>query len=268
MAAKPSRRPTANTTKARKCYQEYQPLPDFHGRRPVVGSWIVNGFACGVGIREDSGPITRNTSRFLPHLFPDHTFRQASHGGSETERSIILSAGRPALGSHARRVSFRRNRSMAYPGIDSRQRPGRQSVPGSGFGGFRALGSEFVSGMGVRSHRKLPAVQLPPDRGQPLVAGNSVGTELLESSLFLAKEERSVGPQFPGRGRVDQGARIVGAHLEEDADLELTQRLAVEGPVQVIEAVAPDDRVDSDRRALAEDVDEELRRWGLPFSSP
>lgn len=52
-----------------RIYQEYHPLPDFHGRRPVVGSWIVNGFACGVGIREDSGPITRNTSRFLPHLF-------------------------------------------------------------------------------------------------------------------------------------------------------------------------------------------------------
>jgi glutathionylspermidine synthase len=49
-------------------YQEFHPLPDFGGRHPVVGSWIVNGNACGLGIREDAGLITRNTSRFLPHL--------------------------------------------------------------------------------------------------------------------------------------------------------------------------------------------------------
>ncbi len=50
-------------------YQEFHPLPSFDGRYPVIGSWIVNGYACGMGIREDDGLITRNTSRFLPHLF-------------------------------------------------------------------------------------------------------------------------------------------------------------------------------------------------------
>lgn len=50
-------------------YQEFHPLPNFEGRYPVVGSWIVNGHACGMGIREDDGLITRNTSRFLPHVF-------------------------------------------------------------------------------------------------------------------------------------------------------------------------------------------------------
>jgi glutathionylspermidine synthase len=50
-------------------YQEFRPLPSFDGRYPVVGSWIVNGHACGMGIREDDGLITRNTSRFLPHIF-------------------------------------------------------------------------------------------------------------------------------------------------------------------------------------------------------
>ena len=50
-------------------YQEYQPLPEFDRRFAVVGSWMVNGHACGIGIREDEGPITRNTSRFVPHLF-------------------------------------------------------------------------------------------------------------------------------------------------------------------------------------------------------
>jgi glutathionylspermidine synthase len=50
-------------------YQQLQPLPDFQGNLPVVGSWLVNGYACGVGIREDTSPITGNTSRFVPHLF-------------------------------------------------------------------------------------------------------------------------------------------------------------------------------------------------------
>jgi glutathionylspermidine synthase len=49
-------------------YQELSPLPNFEGNHPVIGSWMVNGFACGIGIREDTGPITGNTSRFVPHV--------------------------------------------------------------------------------------------------------------------------------------------------------------------------------------------------------
>ena len=52
-----------------RIYQEFHPLPRFDGRYPVVGSWMVNGHACGIGIREDDGLITRNTSRFVPHIF-------------------------------------------------------------------------------------------------------------------------------------------------------------------------------------------------------
>jgi glutathionylspermidine synthase len=52
-----------------RIYQEFHPLPQFSGRYPVVGSWMVNGYPCGIGIREDDGPITRNSSRFLPHIF-------------------------------------------------------------------------------------------------------------------------------------------------------------------------------------------------------
>jgi len=52
-----------------RIYQQYHRLWGDEDRQAVVGSWIVNGHACGMGIREDSGPITRNTSRFLPHLF-------------------------------------------------------------------------------------------------------------------------------------------------------------------------------------------------------
>jgi glutathionylspermidine synthase len=50
-------------------YQRYYPLPQFDGNCPVIGSWMVNGYACGIGIREDTSPVTQNTSRFVPHLF-------------------------------------------------------------------------------------------------------------------------------------------------------------------------------------------------------
>jgi glutathionylspermidine synthase len=39
----------------------------FSGKYPVVGAWIIGDEACGIGIREDDGPITRNLSRFVPH---------------------------------------------------------------------------------------------------------------------------------------------------------------------------------------------------------
>ncbi|HWY88296.1 MAG TPA: glutathionylspermidine synthase family protein, partial [Gemmataceae bacterium] len=48
-------------------YQQYCPLPRFDGNYAVLGSWIVNGYACGMGVREDEHPVTRNTSRFVPH---------------------------------------------------------------------------------------------------------------------------------------------------------------------------------------------------------
>jgi glutathionylspermidine synthase len=53
-------------------YQQYCPLPAFDGNYPVIGSWLVGGYACGIGIREDAGPITSNSSRFVPHIFSRH----------------------------------------------------------------------------------------------------------------------------------------------------------------------------------------------------
>jgi glutathionylspermidine synthase len=50
-------------------YQAVQELPDFKGRYAVVGSWIINGLASGIGIREDTNPVTINTSNFVPHYF-------------------------------------------------------------------------------------------------------------------------------------------------------------------------------------------------------
>ncbi len=50
-------------------WQAYHPLPAFSGNHTVIGSWIVGEESAGIGIREDESPITRNTSRFVPHYF-------------------------------------------------------------------------------------------------------------------------------------------------------------------------------------------------------
>jgi glutathionylspermidine synthase len=50
-------------------YQSYSKLPEFTGQHAVIGSWVIASQPAGIGIREDGDPITRNTSRFVPHLF-------------------------------------------------------------------------------------------------------------------------------------------------------------------------------------------------------
>lgn len=50
-------------------FQEFRPLPVSDGNHAVIGSWIIGDEPAGIGIREDTSPITRNTSRFVPHLF-------------------------------------------------------------------------------------------------------------------------------------------------------------------------------------------------------
>ena len=50
-------------------YQQWMELPRVDGHYPVIGGWIIAGRPRGIGIREDSTPITRDTSRFVPHYF-------------------------------------------------------------------------------------------------------------------------------------------------------------------------------------------------------
>ncbi|WP_327409091.1 glutathionylspermidine synthase family protein [Streptomyces sp. NBC_01281] len=50
------------------CYQELAPLPSFDGNRVVLGAWVVEDAAAGLGIRESSGLITDEYARFLPHV--------------------------------------------------------------------------------------------------------------------------------------------------------------------------------------------------------
>jgi glutathionylspermidine synthase len=52
-------------------YQAYHALPDFNGNRPVIGSWVVNHEAHGMGIRESNTEITDDVSRFVPHIIRD-----------------------------------------------------------------------------------------------------------------------------------------------------------------------------------------------------
>lgn len=47
--------------------QELAKLPEFGGKYPVIGSWIVGDAACGMGMREDAGLITTDDSRYMPH---------------------------------------------------------------------------------------------------------------------------------------------------------------------------------------------------------
>jgi glutathionylspermidine synthase len=49
--------------------QAYAPIPRFGDDYVTVGAWIVGDEPAGIGLREDEGPITKNTSRFVPHYF-------------------------------------------------------------------------------------------------------------------------------------------------------------------------------------------------------
>lgn len=51
--------------------QALHPLPVFEGNHTVIGSWLVASQPCGIGIREDNSPVTKDTSRFLPHVIRD-----------------------------------------------------------------------------------------------------------------------------------------------------------------------------------------------------
>jgi glutathionylspermidine synthase len=48
-------------------YQQFiEPVNEHH---PVIGSWVIDGVAAGIGIRESSSLVTDNACRFVPHYF-------------------------------------------------------------------------------------------------------------------------------------------------------------------------------------------------------
>ncbi len=50
-------------------YQALAPMAQAAGKTAVFGSWVIDGEPAGMGIRESVGPVTNNTSSFVPHLF-------------------------------------------------------------------------------------------------------------------------------------------------------------------------------------------------------
>lgn len=48
--------------------QELKPPPKFGVNYPVVGSWVIGDQPAGIGVREDRGRVTRDRSRFVPHI--------------------------------------------------------------------------------------------------------------------------------------------------------------------------------------------------------
>jgi glutathionylspermidine synthase len=49
-------------------YQEAHMLPQYGKNHTLIGSWLVDDQAAGISMREDSGPITQDMSRFIPHI--------------------------------------------------------------------------------------------------------------------------------------------------------------------------------------------------------
>ena len=52
-------------------YQAYAPPPSFDGNHAVLGSWIVDGQAAGMIVRESDGVVTDYYSRVVPHVIGD-----------------------------------------------------------------------------------------------------------------------------------------------------------------------------------------------------
>lgn len=48
--------------------QAFHPLPDFDGRYPLIGCWMVAGGAAGLGIREGRDLVTTENANFIPHV--------------------------------------------------------------------------------------------------------------------------------------------------------------------------------------------------------
>jgi glutathionylspermidine synthase len=53
-------------------YQALAELPNLDGVYPVIGSWVVDCEARGMGVRESDTPITGDLARFVPHYFEPH----------------------------------------------------------------------------------------------------------------------------------------------------------------------------------------------------
>ena len=51
--------------------QAFHPLPEFNGKFPMIGCWMVAGRAAGVSVREGQTLITGEDANFVPHVILD-----------------------------------------------------------------------------------------------------------------------------------------------------------------------------------------------------
>lgn len=51
--------------------QKFEPLPKFAENHTLIGSWVIADRPAGIGIREDNSVITKDSSRFVPHIIMD-----------------------------------------------------------------------------------------------------------------------------------------------------------------------------------------------------
>lgn len=51
--------------------QKFHALPKFEESYTLIGSWVIGDKAAGIGIREDDSLVTKDSSRFVPHIFID-----------------------------------------------------------------------------------------------------------------------------------------------------------------------------------------------------
>ncbi|QDH46842.1 putative glutathionylspermidine synthase preATP-grasp [Aeromonas phage LAh_8] len=52
-----------------RVYQKFIQSLTFEGCVPMLGVWMAGPEAVGLGIREDDSLITKNNSRFIPHVW-------------------------------------------------------------------------------------------------------------------------------------------------------------------------------------------------------
>lgn len=74
-------------------YQQYTELPVFDGNHVVLGSWIVDGEAAGMLVRESDGLVTDYFSRVAPHAITD----AASPDTEQVHEWLVERTGRPKV---------------------------------------------------------------------------------------------------------------------------------------------------------------------------
>ncbi len=83
----------------------------------------------------------------------------------------------------------------------------------------------------------MQAAELGGGVGDPLVVGHGVWAEGFDRAELLIVKERAMEAERAGLRGIDEARGIVGAHLEDDAHFEFSERLAIHPAAYVVIAV-------------------------------